>query len=76
MNILVQFQAGILSDRKRRVVESLGAVLKEEIAPQRAAVVELPEGADLREWLERFRRSEGVVHAEPDSEVQPLGGGS
>ncbi|MBI3312498.1 MAG: hypothetical protein HYZ88_03120 [Candidatus Omnitrophica bacterium] len=76
MNILVQFQEGLLSDRRRRLVESLGAVLKEEITPQRAAVVELPEGADLREWLERFRCSEGIVHVEPDAEVQPLGGGS
>lgn len=76
MNILVQFREDILSDRKRRGVESLGAVLKEEIAPQRAAVVELPEGADPNEWLERFRRLEGVVHVEPDAEVQPLGGGS
>lgn len=76
MNILVQFCEGILSDRRRRVVESLGAVLKEEIAPQRVVVVELPEHADLREWLERFRRSEGVVHAEPDLQVKLLGGGS
>lgn len=72
--LMIQFQPGIFPDRMRETVEALGAVWKEEIAPQRVAVVRLPENAVAAEWIRRFRKTEGVAHVELNAEARPLGG--
>lgn len=74
VELMVQFNPDVPVEERRQKVERLGCVWREEIAPQRIAVVRIPAGSDIREWLFLLRCTEGVAHVEVNGEVQPTRG--
>lgn len=72
--LMVQFDPSVPEMERRRKVEQIGCVWKEEIIPQRIAVVGIPSGLDVQESLFLLRSTQGVAAVEINAQVQPMRG--
>lgn len=75
VELMVQFDPGVSDAQRRQIIEQAGGLWKEEIEPQRIAVIQFPSESDFRALSLLLRCMKGVAHVEVNAEVRPMGGG-
>jgi len=70
--VVIKFQEGVISERAIEIIEGEGCGIKKVLKRTGLHLVDLPDGMDVPQALERFKIYPEILYVEPDYRVELL----